>query len=517
MDDVLHQLLHRAADTAPERVAVVDAERELTYGRLDAAADRAAHRIMALGVRPGDRVGLYFDKSVESLVGLYGVLKAGAAYVPLPTDAPAERLAYIVRDAGLRVVLTAGEPGGGRLGPDGDLADRLVDVGGVLDGPRVERPAVPVGPDDLAYVLYTSGSTGVPKGVMLSHRNGAAFVSWAAAEYGLTPRDRLSNHAPLHFDLSVFDVFAAAYAGAAVVLVPREVAVFPAALARFVARHGITVWYSVPSAVHQLVTRSGFGPRSLGGVRLVLFAGEVFPVEQLRRAMEWFPAADFHNLYGPTETNVCTAYPVPRPLGPGATLPVGRPIDGVELFCRSGDGHPAGVGEPGELWVSGPTVMRGYLGDPERTAQVLRPLDPGRPQTVAYRTGDLVSRGADGLWHFHGRRDRQIKSRGYRVELGEVEAALSTHSAVVECAVVAVPDPAAGHRIAAFVVAPGVTRSADLTEELTTVFTAELVVWLRRTLPAYMVPWSFGVLDELPRTTTSKIDYRMLQRMATRE
>jgi amino acid adenylation domain-containing protein len=381
VSDLLHAVLHDAADRYPGAVAVVDGDRELTYAQLDRAASKIAHQLAALGVRRGDRVGLCVEKSAESLICLYGVLKAGAAYVPLAGEWPAGRLAHIVAHAGIRVLLTGTERA--RLwpvlaGPDSPV-QHLVCVNGSADAVAAELSAEVLGPeaierqpadrppvagdaDDLAYVLYTSGSTGVPKGVMLSHRNALAFVDWAAEEFALTPQDRLSNHAPLHFDLAVFDIFGAARAAAAVVLVPRRVAAFPAEMAAFVRDKAISVWYSVPSALNMLASAGGLAAGSVPGLRLVLFAGEVMPVDQLRAAMRTFPDAGFCNLYGPTETNVCTFYWVPRSLPPDATsIPIGGPITGVELLCRTDSDKPAQPGELGELWVHGPTVMRGYL------------------------------------------------------------------------------------------------------------------------------------------------------------
>ena len=198
-------------------------------------------------------------------------------------------------------------------GPTGHVGVTVLDTADLARQPEI-RPAVTVDTNDVAYILYTSGSTGAPKGVMLTHGNALAFVSWAVREFALTRRDRLSSHAPLHFDLTVFDLFAAASVAAAVVLVPRDIAMFPAELAAFVREKNISVWYSVPSAVNMLASRGGQGPVQLPELRLVLFAGEVFPVKRLRHALAAFPGADFCNLYGPTETNVCTCYRVARPL-----------------------------------------------------------------------------------------------------------------------------------------------------------------------------------------------------------
>jgi acyl-coenzyme A synthetase/AMP-(fatty) acid ligase len=330
---------------------------------------------------------------------------------------------------------------------------------------------------------------------MLSHLNGLAFVDWAAREVGVGPEDRLSSHAPLHFDLSTFDLFAAAWGAAAVVLVPREASVFPIELAAFIRDSRITVWYSVPSILTLLVLRGGLESTSLADLRTVIFAGEVFPGKYLTRLMELIPHARFYNLFGPTETNVCTWYEVRHGESLDEGVPIGYPIEGVELIVERPDGTPAERGEEGELLVRGPTVMHGYWGDEARTARVLS----GEAGERVYRSGDLVREDPDGKLVFLGRRDAQVKTRGYRVELGEIEAALYSLSAVVECAVVAVPDEAVTNLLKAFVVV-----SEPVTD-------AELAGRCRERLPRYMVPDEFEFREALPKSSTGKIDRRSLQ------
>ncbi len=318
------------------------------YAELDRAADQLAEHLIELGVRAGDRVALYLDKSADSIIGIYGVLKAGAAYVPLDPQAPTSRLAYITTNAGVRVLLTGGEKADAvsELREQAPTITHVVvlndaNVRDQLAARTGQAPRVPAIEDDLAYLLYTSGSTGVPKGVMLSHRNCLAFVKWAVAEFGVTADDRLSSHAPLHFDLSTFDLYAAALAGAPVVLVPSHTSVFPSQVRTFIEQQGITVWYSVPSILTMLVLRGGLTTESCPGLRTILFAGEVFPTRYLRQLTELLPHVRFANLYGPTETNVCTWHEV-RPLGDGdETSPNGRAIDGVDVYALN-ERRPAG-------------------------------------------------------------------------------------------------------------------------------------------------------------------------------
>lgn len=517
---LVHDLLGASAARFPDRTAVVDGDRTATYAELDATSNRLARLLAAHGARPGDRIGLYLEKSLEALTGIYGILKAGGTYVPLDPGAPPPRLGAIAKDAGLRCLVTSKEKAdlwahllaegapietvvvldavdGDVTPPDGVAA---VTSSALAEHAADELPKAPHSDAQLAYILYTSGSTGVPKGVMLSHGNALAFVDWATDEFDVTEEDRLSSHAPLHFDLSVFDLFAAAKAGAAVVLVPRQLALFPVDLARWIGDSAISVWYSVPSILTLLVLRGRLQETALPSLRTVLFAGEVFPTKYLHQVMQVLPNARFANLFGPTETNVCTWYEVPRwPGEPPASIPIGKPISGVETFAVGEDGTVLPPGEIGELYVRGPTVMQGYWGDEERTHAALRRTwqgdDGGFP---VYRTGDLAHLDDHGDWIFLGRRDSQIKSRGYRIELGDIEAALNLHPSVEECAVVAIPDELVTNRIKAFVVTRG-----DLDEEDLSRFCAGQV-------PRYMTPELYEFLDELPRSSTGKIDRRAL-------
>jgi acyl-coenzyme A synthetase/AMP-(fatty) acid ligase len=295
----------------------------------------------------------------------------------------------------------------------------------------------------------------------------------------------------------VFDLYAAAEASATVILVPPKALLFPVELRRFIDLEAISVWYSVPSALTMLVTRGALEAGAFPQLRTILFAGEVFPMKYLLRLQDILPQVRFYNLYGPTETNVCTWYEVPSFAEGNAptAIPIGRPISGVEAFAVDEGGALVARGTVGELYVGGPTVMHGYWGDPERTAQAFVEQDGSR----VYRTGDLVQEDEDGNFLFLGRRDAQIKSRGYRIELGDIEAALYEHPLVVECAAVPVPDELVTNRIRAVVATRLPLREADLVEHC------------RSLLPRYMIPESFEFRDELPKSSTGKIARKLLQ------
>lgn len=517
---LLHHLLAEASGKDPSRPAVRCRGRELTYGRLEHEANGVAAALIEGGVRAGDRVGILLPKCVEMVAAVYGAMKAGAVYVPLDPKAPAPRLATISKDCSIGgLISTPGRASGlvSELGGQEPRVTILVDDGSppaALPNPvryeeatasHVEDPGIGLVDDDLAYILYTSGSTGTPKGVMLTHRHALNFVRWCASTIGVGPDDRLSNHAPLHFDLSVFDLYLAALGGATVVPVPDEHAYFGTELVRFVEEEGISIWYSVPSALI-LMTKALAKGAPASSLRTVVFAGEVYPTPDLRRLRSVLPQVDLWNLYGPTETNVCTYHRVQELPEDHVPIPIGRACENTEVFALRDDGRPVEVGDEGELFVRGAAVMAGYWARPEQSAEVLvaDALRPGRREPV-YRTGDLVRLRSDGGYDFLGRRDHQIKSRGYRIELGDVEAALGADPSLLESATVAVPDPDWGTAIVAWVVP---VDGAVVTENSVRRFVADL-------LPRYMVPARVEIVEVLPRTSTGKVDRQRLREAST--
>jgi amino acid adenylation domain-containing protein len=532
---LLQHLLTDSAARRPDAPAVAAGDRVLTYGELDGLSNQVARALLAQGVAPGDRVGVLAPKSPASVVGIFGVLKAGACYVPLDPGAPAGRLSAIMADSGISVVLAdADRARAAAAMADGVPRLRSVIVvgppwgreGGVAAGAAPPGPTVlsweavltePDGPvagnpgieTDLAYILYTSGSTGTPKGVMISHRASLTFVAWAAASAGLAEQDRVCSPAPLHFDLSVFDIFATCQVGACMAVVPGGKAMFPVRLAEWMAQERISVWYSVPSVLTMLVAYGNLAGLDLSRLRAVIFAGEVFPVKHLRGLMAALPHARYLNWYGPTETNVCTAFEVQAgAAGPPDPVPIGKACANTDVFAVTDDDHRVSKpGEVGELYARGPSLMQGYWGQPGKTAEVLvaNPFQSAYRETV-YRTGDLVTVDGDGNYLYLGRQDGMVKTRGYRVELGEVEAALYAYPAIREAVVLPLADELLGNRLRAVISADG---AGGLTRE-------EVLEHCRQRLPGYMVPDVVEFCEALPRTSTGKIDRARLAGHGTR-
>lgn len=471
------------------------------------------------GVVPGDRVGLFFPKSTASLVAIFGVLKAGGVYVPIDPASPKARLAYIIRNCGIRHLVST--PDRVRL-LESALSHKELEMLWLVEPSSVSESSAAQGvfswndviagvtnrpydgvETDLAYILYTSGSTGMPKGVMISHRAALTFIDWSHAEFDVGERDLVSSHAPLHFDLSIFDLFATVKGGGTIVMVPERLSTFPIKLAGFIREQRISIWYSVPSVLTLMLQRGDFAASAYSDLRTLLFAGEVFPIKylkQMRRAV----SARMCNLYGPTETNVCTYYDVaPQDLDRENDIPIGKAIRNYDVYAVNADGKRVGAGDgEGELFARGPGLMSGYWGDREKTARVLQDdaFRPHMPNEKVMATGDIVTLDSDGNFVFHGRRDNMIKSRGYRIELGEIEAALYRHPRVRDAAVVAIPDEQLTNRLKAFVVLNDFNAASE----------DDLLKFCRDFVPHYMVPETVVFRNELPRTSTGKVDRRAL-------
>ncbi len=504
----LDQLFAAQARRTPETIAVQLGGASLCYAELDVQADRLARRLRRLGVAPRALVGICVERSPAMIVGLLAILKARAAYVPLDPDHPRERLAAVLQDARIALVLTTGDlrPRLPAAGADTVLLDRLPG-GAAEDAADAADAGLPAAGaahgDDLAYVIFTSGSTGRPKGAMNSHRAVVNRLLWMQQAYPLGAGDAVLQKTPFSFDVSVWELFWPLLTGAREVLAAPGGHQDPAYLAATIAGAGITTVHFVPAMLRAFLDAPGLA--DCRGLRRVIASGEALPADLAAAFHQRLPGVELHNLYGPTEAAIdVTAWPC-RAGADEAPVPIGRPIANLHVHLLDRALHPTPVGAAGELWIGGVGLARGYVGRPELTAERFLPApDSARAGAGArlYRSGDLARVRRDGAIEYLGRLDHQVKIRGFRIELGEIEAVLATHPRVGQAVVVArgERDAPGGARLVAYVQPAGGAAPAA----------ADLVRHLQAALPLYMVPASFVLLDELPRNANGKVDRRAL-------
>jgi amino acid adenylation domain-containing protein len=512
----LVEYLEASAARSPDQIAVVDpAGVEVTYSELNRRADRLAGFLAAQGVRRGDRVGVVLPKGIPAVISLFGIMKAGAAYVPVDYTSPLERARQILADCQIRALIVDSRMLG--VIPDGQHQRPLaIVVGDVANAAAAGQPlasfefALDTASDppmhgrserDLAYILYTSGSTGTPKGVLLTHENALSFVEWCSSVFAPTEADRFSSHAPFHFDLSVLDIYVSMKHGATLYLISEELGKNPKELARFIAANQLTIWYSTPSILTLLVQFGNLGAHVAPSLRIVLFAGEVFPIKHLREIKKFWPSPVYYNLYGPTETNVCTFARIPDIVPEHRDVPyaIGFTCAHCRALVLDEGGQEVAAGREGLLYISGPSLFGGYWNRPIENASAFLDRDGMR----WYNTGDVVRWVQGEGFVYVGRKDRMVKRRGYRIELGEIERALYSHPQVREAAVVSLVDAESVVKIVAFV-------SCNATETPSIV---ELKSFCGTNLPAYMNPDRFVVRGTLPKTSTDKVDYQALRRV----
>jgi amino acid adenylation domain-containing protein len=519
MNMLLQQGVTAQAEARPDAVAVVCKSERLTYGSLERESNQLARLLTEVGCRRGDRVALLMPKMPKAIVAMLATLKAGAIYVPLDPAGPAARLARMLEISDCRCILAAGAVAAmlrdtltvarlSTLPKVGWLQDSPPDVPNVVPtfGERDAAamadacPRTDAGDTDLAHILFTSGSTGLPKGVTITHRSVVHFIRWARRYFDTAPQDRISQHPPLHFDLSTFDIYGTLWSGAELHLVPAELNLLPHRLAQFISESQLTQWFSVPSVLNLMAKYDVVNYGSFPALKRVLWCGEAMPTPTLIYWMERLPHVRFTNLYGPTEATIASSYyTVPHcPRDAREAIPIGTPCDGEALHVLDERLRPVVQGEIGDLYIGGAGLSPGYWRDPEKTrAAFLRRPEARNADERIYRTGDLARVGVDGLVYFLGRADSQIKSRGYRIELGEIEVAANATGWLRECAVVALPsDGFEGHAICcAYTPLP----EADVTP-------ARLRERLKSLLPAYMMPNHWRAFDVLPKNANGKID-----------
>lgn len=490
-----------SSNTTSKNIAIICGKERLTYAELDAMSDNIAAGLQTLGILSGECISIYMPKSIEAVVAIYATLKAGCCYVPIAPENPLPRVMYMLKNCKTKTLLTS-------MILDEEVINQISNAGVEVvaynnlfaqdlfaqgKSRQANKPAVEtVSEKDAAAVLHTSGSTGLPKGAVITHGNLAVFLSWAQSEFQLKSTDRLLSHAALQFDLSFFDIFASVAASATVVLAtPSDTANAPL-LARLINQSGVTVWQSVPSALTLQVVSNRHRPDPMPGVRCVLFAGERLSRQTLLSLPNVFPNAKYYNIYGCTETNNTFMYVLPDNITKAPDpLPIGKSLPHIKYRIVDEFGKDVKNAQPGELLVSGETIMDGYIGLSQEV------LSDG-----FYRTKDIVSVKKDGDLDFHGRLDFVIKSNGYRVNLMEIEDHLRSFKILEEVALYSVADDLIGNRIVAVVRLRAKKACSTL----------DLKLYCAKALPKYAIPQSFHITyNELPKGNTGKIDKRQLK------
>ncbi len=517
---IFDQLSQRAREHG-ERVAIRVDDREMSFGELDRLHKQVASFLIELGVAKGDRIGLVGPKSESFVATQYGTLRAGACYVPIDKTFPIERTFQIVEDCQIRTMFVDAENAAritsakqrpaclqnvvigtdDEVSAEGLILRRFSEILKYSDSPSFDHRPMDV---DLAYIMYTSGSTGKPKGVMLSHRNILTYVEWCLAELELGPDDIMVNVAPFTFDISGMEIFGMAASGAQMILIENQTRITTVLDA--VQRYKATFMATVPTVIGTMVNNPRvFGRYDLGSLRTIISGAAVCPPVFMKTLHENLPKAKLYNLYGPTEATIyCLYYRIddPHSIAVDKPLPIGVPFENTEAYVVTADGEEAKRGQEGELILRGSHVALGYFGNDEKTQAAFRsfPLQPHLGEKVYY-TGDVARQDAAGVFHFLGRNDDMVKSRGYRIELNEIDLALSTMATDLDSfAVIAVPDELIENTLVAVVVRK---PNSKITEK-------ELKAACKERLPAYMVPDVVEFRDALPQTSSGKINKKAL-------
>ena len=511
-----HTVEH-SASLYPNKEAFRYGKETLTFSELDLKSNQLANYLVDSGVVKGDRVAIYMHRCLETAIAMYGILKSGAAYVPLDSSAPHKRTRFLIDDCGIEFMLTTEKqkkklnklyeestPLKKVIGIAEHQTISCVDWGTIFSAPLENYRKTEILGQDLAYIMYTSGSTGAPKGIMHTHNSGLAYAKLSANLYGLHSDDRLANHAPLHFDVSTFAYFGGPLVGATTTIVSDAHTKMPVSLAALIAAEKISVWYSVPLALSQLVQTETLNDYDFSSLRWVLFAGEVFTIKYLKELVNCWPHANYSNIYGPAETNQCTNYNFDASTVIGDYLPIGKVWENTEYKIISSEDKEVPVGEAGQLAVRSATMMLGYWNNETLTQNSFYKKKIADNLThVFYRTGDLVKKDKNGDLLFLGRADRQVKIRGYRIEIDEVEAVLGQHEKVKEAAICVIENSKGEKQLlAAVLLKIGVHIEIN-----------ELMGYCRSQLPVYALPSEISILDDFPRTGSGKIDLTKIKEL----
>ena len=512
MDGLLRQAQLRPHDTAVSQLG-----RKLDYSQLVARASAFARMLRSRGLSTGDRVALVAPKSIEALIATVGASLAGGVFIPCDPRLPPERLVRVLCDCDPRVVVSTPATIDRIHQTDPRFLANLAHVCTLGDCSLPNAYAydfattcdcfevIAVPDEQPAYILYTSGTTGNPKGVVHSHLSALSFVSWAVTTFHINGDSVIANHAQWSFDLSVLDLWASLSGGARIELVPAEFALRPKEFVRHLEDWGVTHFYSVPSMIGLLESDGSLRERQLPALKHLLYAGEPFAIPRLRAVMQCMLQTRFYNLFGPTETNVCLYHEISSlPAHDARQVPIGKACEHLTVELLDEKGKASSASEEGEICVAGPSILTEYFRLPVETQGSFFTADQFLDGRRRYRTGDRASIDSQGLFWFHGRRDRLVKRRGFRIELGEIEAVMNTEPNVIEACAYAVRFGDEVRIHVATVLRPGCSATP-----------LSLRIYCGRLLPPYMVPDAITLLDELPRTANGKVDLPRLSSSST--
>ncbi len=512
MDNLLHHNILRSANNFPDRTAFSCLERSYTYQSFNILTNQLANALVDLGVGKGDRVGIYMPRCIESAIAVYGILKAGAVYVPLDAHAPSEQTKFVVKDCGIEIIISVHTMQRKiedllqkNLQLETIVGARIPNVKSITWNDVLEKietylPSSLISEEDPAYIIFTSGSTGNPKGIVHTHGSAMAYVKNSVKTYALSEKDVIANHAPLHFDISTLGYLSAPYAGASTVILTDAHTILTKSLIELLRKEKVTVWYSVTLALKQMLNSGEFNSINLSTLRWILFAGDVLHPKYLNQLLAALPTARYSNVYGPAEVNQCTFFHIDKRVSEDESVPLGSVWDDTEYLILNEDDEILTGKTRGELVVWSKTKMMGYWKQLDRKDIYFQHQVSSEKTLSYYRTGDIVSRDEQGCLTFVGRKDSQVKIRGYRIEIDAVEAAFLSNPHIAEAAVVVVSEEGKEKKLLANIV---------LVNE-DSLGIKEIEAHLKKHLPHYAIPKSIQIRSEFPRTSTGKINRKAI-------
>lgn len=512
MIKILPDIIDNSTQKSPENEAFKCGNISLTFKETQQKVNQLAGYLQSLNVKKGDRIGIYMERCIESVIAVYGIMKAGAVFVPLDPTAPIARTILLLNDCSIEHIITTKlqskkvvkflneiQPLQSIIGFSKQTLIPSISWDFIFDLPSTTYTPLEIEEHDLAYIMYTSGSTGQPKGIMHTHYSGLNYAKLSSKLYEISEKDRVANLSPLHFDQSTFGYFSSPLASACTIIIQDAYTKLPGSLSKLIEDEKITIWYSVPLALIQLLQKGVLENRKVDTLRWVLFGGEVFVTKHLYELMNKWPHATFSNVYGPAEINQCSYYSLNSESEIKDTIPIGYIWDDTIYKILDKDNNEVSKGAPGELVVHSTTMMKGYWNNEALTKKSFY----NKNDKVYYRTGDMFSMAEDGKLMFLGRNDYQVKIRGYRIEIVEVETIIAKHEDVKETAVLVLEnDNGEKELIATVLLRPNV----DTTKKA-------LIAHCKALLASYAVPSNIHIMKSYPRTSSAKIDRRAIKKI----